>query len=186
MGYNTYLADLKTANEKDAFSAFFSPPKKPAMVKRPGAPTTPATYTGLQHWPASQQTLMLKDGTGFPTTDGKQYVLGNNLLGGWGAWTISRLAGDTTTPTPTSSPTPSVCSEPPKAPPPKPAGVMPISGKRVVKLNKELSLKLEHHSQVKQTRVVSCAQPPPPLLPTPVPSTRVLELLLTPTPPTPT
>jgi len=63
------------------------------MVKRPGAPTTPATYTGLQHWPASQQTLMLKDGTGFPTTDGKQYVLGNNLLGGWGAWTISRLAG---------------------------------------------------------------------------------------------
>jgi hypothetical protein len=91
--YNKYLADLKTANEKDAFSAFFSPPKKPAMVKRPGAPTTPATYTGLQHWPASQQSLMLKDGSGFPTTDGKQYVLGNNLLGGWGAWTISRLAG---------------------------------------------------------------------------------------------
>lgn len=91
--YNKYLADLKTANEKDAFSAFFSPPKKPAMVKRPGAPTTPATYTGLQHWPAAGQTSMLKDGSGFPTTDGTQYILGNNLLGGWGAWTISRLAG---------------------------------------------------------------------------------------------
>lgn len=51
--YNTYLADLKTANEKDAFSAFFSPPKKPAMVQRPGAPTMPATYTGLQHWPVA-------------------------------------------------------------------------------------------------------------------------------------
>jgi len=91
--YNKYLADLKTANEKDAFSAFFSPPKKPAMVKRPGAPTMPSTYTGLQHWPAKSQTLMLKDTTGAPTTDGKQFVLGNNSLGGWGAWTISRLAG---------------------------------------------------------------------------------------------
>lgn len=91
--YNKYLADLKTANEKDAFSAFFSPPKKPAMVKRPGAPTKPSAYTGLQHWPAKQQTLMAKDATGAPTTDGKQFVLGNNNLGGWGAWTISRLAG---------------------------------------------------------------------------------------------
>jgi hypothetical protein len=91
--YNTYLADLKTANEKDAFSAFFSPPKKPAMVKRPGAPTKPATYSGLQHWPATSQTLQLKDGSGFPTTDGMQFVLGNNQLGGWGAWTISRLVG---------------------------------------------------------------------------------------------
>jgi len=48
--YNTYLADLKTANEKDAFSAFFSPPVKPKFVKRANAPTVPATYTGMQHW----------------------------------------------------------------------------------------------------------------------------------------
>lgn len=63
------------------------------MVKRPGAPTKPSAYTGLQHWPAKSQTLMAKDASGFPTTDGKQFVLGNNNLGGWGAWTISRLAG---------------------------------------------------------------------------------------------
>jgi len=48
--YNTYLADLKTANEKDAFSAFFSPPVKPKFVKRPSAPTMPSDYTGLTHW----------------------------------------------------------------------------------------------------------------------------------------
>jgi len=63
------------------------------MVKRPGAPTLPATYSGAQHWPAASQTLQLKDGSGFPTTDGMQFVLGNNQLGGWGAWTISRLVG---------------------------------------------------------------------------------------------
>ena len=89
--YNTYLADLKTANEKDAFSAFFSPPKKPAMVQRPGAPTTPATYAGLAHWPVASQQAMLKSTLSAPTTDGLQYVLGNNAAGGWGAWTISRF-----------------------------------------------------------------------------------------------
>jgi hypothetical protein len=50
--YNTYLADLKTANEKDAFAAFFAPPTKPAFVKRPATPWVPAAYTGLQHWTA--------------------------------------------------------------------------------------------------------------------------------------
>jgi hypothetical protein len=45
--YNTYLADLKTANEKDAFAAFFAPPTKPAFVKRPATPWMPAAYTGL-------------------------------------------------------------------------------------------------------------------------------------------
>jgi len=89
--YNTYLADLKTANEKDAFSAFFSPPKKPAMVKRPGAPTKPAAYTGLAHWPAADQAKMLGAATNAPTTNGKQFVLGNNMNGGWGAWTMSKL-----------------------------------------------------------------------------------------------
>lgn len=89
--YNTYLADLKTANEKDAFSAFFSPPKKPAMVQRPGAPTMPAAYTGLAHWPAADQAKMLGGSLNAPTTNGKQFVLGNNDNGGWGAWTISKL-----------------------------------------------------------------------------------------------
>lgn len=45
--YNTYLADLKTANEKDAFAAFFAPPTKPAFVKRPATPWMPAAYTGV-------------------------------------------------------------------------------------------------------------------------------------------
>jgi len=48
--YNTYLADTKIANEKDAFSAFFSPPVKPKFVKRASPPTVPASYTGMQHW----------------------------------------------------------------------------------------------------------------------------------------
>lgn len=95
--YNTYLADLKTANEKDAFSAFFSPPKKPAMVKRPGAPTKPAAYTGLAHWPAADQAKMLGAKTNAPKNNGKQFVLGNNLNGGWGAWTSSRLTNIGTT-----------------------------------------------------------------------------------------
>jgi len=69
--YNKYLADLKTANEKDAFSAFFSPPKKPAMVKRPGAPTKPAVYTGLAHWPAADQATFYGATTNAPKTNGK-------------------------------------------------------------------------------------------------------------------
>jgi hypothetical protein len=45
--YNKYLADLKTANEKDAFAAAFAPPEKPAMVVRPTSPTPLVAYSGL-------------------------------------------------------------------------------------------------------------------------------------------
>jgi len=93
--YNTYLADLKTANEKDAFSAFFSPPVKPKFVKRPAAPTMPSTYDGITHWSLAKQTsIMVAGGAPAIPTLGKEFILGNNSSGGWGAWTISRLAGD--------------------------------------------------------------------------------------------
>lgn len=61
------------------------------MVKRPGAPTKPAAYTGLAHWPAADQKSMLTDSGGAPATNGKSFVLGNNNFGGWGAWTISQF-----------------------------------------------------------------------------------------------
>jgi hypothetical protein len=51
--YNKYLADLKTANEKDAFAAAFAPPEKPAMVVRPAKPEVPAVYAGMNHWSAA-------------------------------------------------------------------------------------------------------------------------------------
>jgi hypothetical protein len=53
--YNTYLTELKTANEKDAFAAAFAPPTKPALVIRPNKPTKPSTFTGMQHWSAASQ-----------------------------------------------------------------------------------------------------------------------------------
>lgn len=87
------MADLKKANETDAFAAFFSPPKKPAMVVRPAAPTIPAAYTGMQHWSAAkQQDWLDKKATGMPAY-GTDFILGNSNFGGWGAWTISRIAG---------------------------------------------------------------------------------------------
>jgi len=67
------------------------------MVKRPGAPTKPAAYTGLAHWPAADQALMRGGKTNAPTVNNKTFVLGNNMNGGWGAWTISRLTNLGTT-----------------------------------------------------------------------------------------
>jgi hypothetical protein len=93
--YNAYLAKVKENAEVDAFAAFFSPPEKPALVKRPAAPTKPAAYTGMAHWAvAKQQNWRMKvGGAANDPTPGTDYILGNNKMGGWGSWTISRLVG---------------------------------------------------------------------------------------------
>ena len=93
--YNAYLAKVKENAEVDAFAAFFSPPEKPALVKRPAAPTKPAAYTGMAHWSvAKQQNWRFKvGGAANDPTPGTEYILGNNKMGGWGSWTISRLVG---------------------------------------------------------------------------------------------
>lgn len=93
--YNAYLAKVKENAEVDAFAAFFSPPEKPALVKRPAAPTKPAAYTGMAHWSVAKQQnwRMLKGGAAGDPTPGTEYILGNNKMGGWGSWTISRLVG---------------------------------------------------------------------------------------------
>jgi hypothetical protein len=90
--YNTYLTELKTANEKDAFAAAFAPPTKPALVIRPTKPTKVLDYTGLQHWTAAKQNkYLLGDITGLPAAN--EFILGNKAnTPGWGAWTIGRIA----------------------------------------------------------------------------------------------
>jgi hypothetical protein len=93
--YNAYLAKVKENAEVDAFAAFFSPPEKPAVVTRPAAPTKPAAYAGMAHWPVAgqQNWRMKKGGSSNDPAPGTHYILGNNQMGGWGAWTISRLVG---------------------------------------------------------------------------------------------
>jgi hypothetical protein len=63
------------------------------MVGKPEKPSTPPNYFGLTHWAAAKQKNWL-DGKGGDNQPGdKEYVLGNNRFGGWGAWTISRIKG---------------------------------------------------------------------------------------------
>ena len=91
--YNAYLAKMKEISEADAFAAFFSPPEKPALVKRPSVPRMPVTTTNYsQHWAADKQRNFAKSVGGAanqPTA--YEYIPGNYWTGGWGHWTISRL-----------------------------------------------------------------------------------------------
>ena len=91
--YNAYLAKIKENAEVDAFAAFFSPPEKPAFVKRPAAPTMPvATANYLQHWGAAKQRNWAKNTGGAANQPSMyEYIPGNYWTGGWGHWTISRL-----------------------------------------------------------------------------------------------
>jgi len=49
----------------------------------------------MAHWPvAGQQNWRMKNGgSANDPTPGTHYILGNNQMGGWGAWTISRIKG---------------------------------------------------------------------------------------------
>ena len=92
--YNGYIAKVKEMNAKaNAFTDFFSPPEKPAFVKRPSVPRMPAVTTNyLQHWAAAKQRNFAKTVGGAanqPTA--YEYIPGNYWTGGWGHWTISRL-----------------------------------------------------------------------------------------------
>ena len=65
---------------------------KPKAMLRPIPPEKPPVYTGVASWPVIKQNRMIKNGnSAAPSTDGKEYIMGNRDMGGWGAWTISRF-----------------------------------------------------------------------------------------------
>lgn len=86
------------ASHEDAFEHAFGKKsgdggREMEMVRKPTPPDTPPNYFGLQHWAAAKQKKWLDGQGGDNAPAENEYVLGNNKLGGWGAWTLSRLQG---------------------------------------------------------------------------------------------
>ena len=105
--FNSFVAKLKEegTTRDEAYEAVFGKPasndrenrdgrNRDGMAIKPIKPESAPTYTGFSHWTAAKQKNWL-DGKGGDNAPGEnEYVAGNNKLGGWGAWTISRIAGN--------------------------------------------------------------------------------------------